>query len=176
MLLRVESVERDQRLHAGDEARIRAILAGQQPMGRQRSLELTWQGALEFLFDLALETAMRLREMYTLSINQLDVANKTIFLDKTQNGDKRQVRLSSPAVAAVKRYRRRGSRPFARIFDAAGCAELRFHDLRREATSRLFERTKLSDIEVSRITGHKDPRVLQRSSNLRGSELAGKVW
>lgn len=208
-----EDVERDQRLRPGNETRIRAILGGQQPKGKQRSLTLPWQAALECLFDLALETAMRMREMYTLSIDQLDVAKKTIFLDKTKNGDKRQVPLSSPALAAIKRYRRhvdrgeRGmdgfkfdqgrffpwwdggldhdalrattsklSRQFARIFDAADCAELRFHDLRHEATSRLFERTKLSDVEVSRITGHKDPRVLRRYSNLRGSDLARKLW
>ena len=58
------------------------------------------------------------------------------------------------------------SRQFARVFAAAGCDDLRFQDLRHEATSRLFERTKLSDIQVSRITGHKDPRVLQRYANL----------
>jgi len=40
----------------------------------------------------------------------------------------------------------------------------------------LFERSKLSDIEISRITGHKDPRVLRRYSNLRGSDLAAKLW
>jgi integrase len=208
-----EDVERDQRLDDGYEGRIRATLAGEKPKDRQRSLELPWQGALECLFDLALETAMRMREMYTLSTAQVDLRKKTAFLDQTKNGDKRQVPLSSPAIAAIKRYRQqvergergmesfkfdgghffpwwggsldhaalRGttsklSRQFARIFDAAGCAELRFHDLRHEATSRLFERTNLSDIEISRITGHKDPRVLRRYSNLRGSDLASKLW
>ena len=68
------------------------------------------------------------------------------------------------------------SRQFGRIFEAANCTDLRFHDLRHEATSRLFERSKLSDIEISRITGHKDPRVLRRYSNLRGSDLAAKLW
>jgi integrase len=68
------------------------------------------------------------------------------------------------------------SQLFGRISDAAGCADLRFHDLRHEATSRLFERTTLSDLEISRITGHKDPRVLRRYSNLRGSDLAAKLW
>jgi integrase len=151
--------------------------------------------------------------MYTLSTAQIDLRKKTAFLDKTKNGDKRQVPLSSPAVATIRRYRKhvedntrgmdgfryeRGhlfpwwngnleptalrattsklSQQFARIFDASGCPELRFHDLRHEATSRLFERTELSDIEISRITGHKDPRVLRRYSNLRGSDLAKKLW
>ena len=68
------------------------------------------------------------------------------------------------------------SRQFARVFEAAECGDLRFHDLRHEATSRFFERTKLSDVQISRITGHKEPRVLRRYANLRGSDLAAQLW
>jgi integrase len=208
-----EDVHRDRRLGDGEEERIRAILGGEIPQGRQRAIGLQWQAALEGLFSLALETAMRMREMYTLADTQIDVARRTVFLDKTKNGDKRQVPLTSPAIAAIKTYRKhvqhgsRGmdgftfahghffpwwngradgktlrnttsklSQQFSRIFDAANCAELTFHDLRHEATSRLFERTRLSDVEISRITGHKDPRVLRRYSNFRGSDLARKLW
>jgi integrase len=206
-------VERDRRLQQGEEPRIRAILAGEKPDARERAFGLRWQGALECMFDLALESGMRLREMYTLYRDQVALSERTIFLEKTKNGDKRQVPLTSVAVKSIRRYERqvaqgkRGmkdfnfdqglvfpwwngnlseevlqqttsllSRQFARLFDAAGCGDLRFHDLRHEATSRLFERTKLSDIEISRITGHKDPRVLRRYSNLRGSDLAAKLW
>ena len=208
-----EDVHRDRRLADGEEERIRAILGGEIPQGRQRAIGLQWQAALESLFSLALETAMRMREMYTLADAQIDVARRTVFLDKTKNGDKRQVPLTSPAIAAIKTYRRhvqhgsRGmdgftfaqgrffpwwnggadgkalrnttsklSQQFGRIFEAANCADLTFHDLRHEATSRLFERTRLSDVEISRITGHKDPRVLRRYSNFRGSDLARKLW
>jgi len=38
---------------------------------------------------------------------------------------------------------------------------LRFHDLRHEATSRLFEKG-LNPVEVATITGHKNPRMLMR--------------
>ena len=206
-------VERDRRLQSGEELRIREILAGAKPVDRERAFELRHQGALECLFELALESGMRLREMYTLSKGQVDLSQRTAFLEKTKNGDKRQVPLTSVAVKAIQRYEKqvaegkRGmdhfkfekgllfpwwngnlddavlrkttsllSRQFARVFEAANCVDLRFHDLRHEATSRLFERTRLSDIEISRITGHKDPRVLRRYSNLRGSDLAAKLW
>ena len=206
-------VERDRRLRPGEELRIREILAGGKPAERERAFELRHQAALECLFELALESAMRLREMYTVSKDQVDLSQRTVFLEKTKNGDKRQVPLTSVAIKAIQRYEKqvadgnRGmdrfnleqgllfpwwngdlyddvlrkttsllSRQFARVFEAAGCVDLRFHDLRHEATSRLFERTKLSDIEISRITGHKDPRVLRRYSNLRGSDLAAKLW
>jgi len=68
------------------------------------------------------------------------------------------------------------SQQFARGFDAAGCADLRFHDLRHEATSRFFEKTWLPDIQISRIAGHKELHVLRRYANLRGSDLAGQLW
>lgn len=204
---------RDRRLSEAEERSVRKILDGQKPEGRQRPLELKWQGALEFLFELALEAGMRLREMYTLGCVQVDVGKRTIFLDKTKNGDKRQVPQSSVALAALARYEEqvangeRGmagwhfdngqlfpwwdgdisqeslkkttsllSRQFARIFSAAGCDDYHFHDLRHELTSRLFERTTLSDLQIAKITGHKDPRMLSRYANLRGSDLAGMLW
>jgi integrase len=57
-----------------------------------------------------------------------------------------------------------------------GCDDLRFHDLRHEAVCRLYERTRLGDVQIARITGHKDLRMLKRYSNLRGSDLAEMLW
>jgi len=203
-----QNVERDRRLEPGEgddpgeEARIRAILAGAKPEGRQRALELHEAESLALLFDTALESAMRMREMYTLSVRQIDLKRSTIFLDKTKNGDKRQVPMSSvlkPLLEraikgkkpddlvfpwwdgsldkeTLERVTSRLSRQFGRIFDAAGCEDLNFHDLRHEATSRLFERTQLSDLQISKITGHKDPRMLKRYANLRASDLAAHLW
>lgn len=197
-----EDQERDRRLSAEEEARIRAVLAGAKPEGRQRALELIHGEALRLLFDLALETAMRLREIYSLEWPQIDIKRRTVFLDRTKNGDKRQVPLSSVAMARLEEVRKAGdgtgrvfpwlgehpterelrrctaqlSRQFARIFSAAQCDDLRFHDLRHEATSRLFERTSLSDLEIAKITGHRTTRVLMRYANLRASTLAERMW
>lgn len=191
--------ERDRRLEADEEARIRAVLAGAKREDRERSLELREQGALVLLFDLALETAMRMRELFTLEVAQVDLAKRTIFLDKTKNGDKRQVPLSTVALAALKDYLASSngdrvfpwwdgnpkslarttsqlSRQWSRVFEYARCEGLRFHDLRHEATSRLFERTTLTDVQISRITGHRDPRMLKRYANLRGDDLASRLW
>jgi integrase len=68
------------------------------------------------------------------------------------------------------------SKQFKRIFEDAGAKDLNFHDLRHEATSRFFEKTSLSDLEIAKITGHKDPRMLMRYANLRASNLATKLW
>jgi integrase len=57
----------------------------------------------------------------------------------------------------------------------AGISDLRFHNLRYEATSRIFEKG-LNVMEVAAITGHKDLRMLQRHTHLRAENLAGKLF
>jgi integrase len=196
-----EDVSRDRRLEDGEEASIRRILSG------DTSLKLAHRECLEFLFALELETGMRLREIFTLERSQLDVRRKTIFLDKTKNGHKRQVPLSPRAIWLcsdyVKRMKYQGrlfpwlredwmadralrdrelsrvtallSRQFVRIFTAAGCDDLTFHDLRHEATCRLYENTDLSDVEVAKIMGWSSLRMAMRYANLRGSHLADRL-
>ena len=51
---------------------------------------------------------------------------------------------------------------------------IRFHDLRHEATSRLFERG-LNVMEVASITGHKTLSMLMRYTHLKAEELAMKL-
>jgi integrase len=52
--------------------------------------------------------------------------------------------------------------------------DLRFHDLRHEATSRLFERG-LTIMEVASITGHKTLQMLKRYTHPRADDLAKKL-
>lgn len=167
-----KDVERDRRLEPGEEQVILKRLDGE----------------YRLVFVLALETAMRMAEIYSLAPEQVVLGKRTVFLGKTKNGDKRQVPLSSVAVEALKGFEgfsfgERGAKTtsklsvyFARVFEKAGCGDLRFHDLRHEATCRLFERTQLSDVQIAKITGHKDPRMLARYANLRGSDLAVALW
>ena len=56
----------------------------------------------------------------------------------------------------------------------SGIEDLHFHDLRHEATSRLFEKG-FNPVEVATITGHKDPRMLMRYTQLRPEDLARKL-
>lgn len=185
--------ERDRRLDYDEEQRILDIL----PAGSENRT----------FFILALETAMRMRECYTLVDNQLSFGKRTIHLERSKNGDNRQVPLSSTAVAIMKAHvetrreeigAREGrlfsywsgatgekalddttsdvSREFRLIFDRAGVVDFKFHDLRHEATCRLFEKTSLSEILISKITGHRDPRMLKRYASLRGSDLAIHLW
>jgi len=203
-----EDQERDRRLESGEEEMIRMVLTTTlKPPHKQRPLGLDHRPAMLLMFELALETGMRMREIYTLSRRQINLSKCTIFLEKTKNGDRRQVPLSSVAVQALKRYFKevpkiksdaddlvfpfwngvqstnglaavtsKLSRQWRRVFDHASCSDLGFHDLRHEATSRYYERTTLSDLQIAKITGHKNLGMLKRYVNLRASDLAGQLW
>lgn len=199
-----KDIKRERRLEHGEEERILAVIDGayNKPADKQRALELDDPNAYRTLFLLALETTMRMRELYTLELSQVDFDKHTIFLHETKNGDSRQVPMTTPAFwllrdyidsanlekfvfpwfdgkyseQALRRTTSRLSRQWGRIFEHAGCKALNFHDMRHEATSRFYERTTLSDVEIAKITGHKTLKTLMRYANLRGSNLAGKLW
>ena len=59
---------------------------------------------------------------------------------------------------------------FRRGRNAIGADDLRFHDLRHEATSRLFE-AGLPIERVALVTGHKDWKMLRRYTNLKPEDL-----
>ena len=76
-------------------------------------------------------------------------------------------------VRALEAYRearkKAGTKP-----DPAFLADLRFHDLRHEATSRLFEKG-LGIMEVASMTGHKSLSMLKRYTHVEAEKLAAKL-
>jgi integrase len=58
--------------------------------------------------------------------------------------------------------------------DPAFLTDLRFHDLRHEATSRLFEKG-LGVMEVASMTGHKSLAMLKRYTHIEAEKLARKL-
>ena len=65
-------------------------------------------------------------------------------------------------------------RAFMRACDRARLVDVHFHDLRHEATSRLFEKG-LNPMEVASITGHKTLQMLKRYTHLNAGDLAAKL-
>ena len=61
------------------------------------------------------------------------------------------------------------------VADPNFLTDLVFHDLRHEATSRIFEKRKLDSVEIAAITGHKTVAMLQRYTHLRASDLAERL-
>jgi integrase len=61
-----------------------------------------------------------------------------------------------------------------RVVSRSGIQDFRFHDLRHEATSRLFEKD-LNMMEVATITGHKTLQMLKRYTHLKAENLLEKI-
>ena len=153
---------------------------------------------VELLIRLALETAARLGELLALEWRDVDSARRVALLRGvggrgTKNGDdSRAVPLSSAALVVLQELRAlplgidgrvfywwAGSdsfnKPWARLCKKAEIEDLRFHDLRHEATSRLFEKGVFEGVEVAAITGHKTLQMLKRYTHLRAADLAQKL-
>lgn len=165
---------RTRRLRGSEERRtLRACLAHKNP-------------ALYSIVVLAIETAMRQGEILGLTWENIDIRSGVASLPHTKNGSPRDVPLSIRARDALTRL---GIRSEGRVFSSSADSvkgawrsiltslrvkTLRFHDLRHEATSRLFERG-LDVMEVATITGHKDLKMLRRYTHLSAKLLVAKL-
>ena len=138
------------------------------------------------LVMIAIETAMRRGELLNLKWEDTDIERQVAHLEMTKNGSRRDVPLSLKALEVLSSMPHSiNGRVFPltedavkglwfRILKKTGITDLRFHDLRHEATSRFFEKG-LNVMEVSAITGHKDLRMLKRYTHLRAEDLAKKL-
>jgi len=178
---------RDRRLSGDEEARVLAAVdAYSNPM-------------LGWIVRIALETGMRSGEIIGLRLREVDTARRIVRLSDTKNDTARTVPMTRDAqsqfVLAVANPLRPSDcelvffgepgrdgerRPYNfkkawnDIKNKVGIGDLRFHDLRHEAVSRLVE-AGLSDQEVSAISGHKSMQMLKRYTHLRAEDLVGRL-
>ncbi|MDB5764202.1 MAG: site-specific integrase [Herminiimonas sp.] len=141
---------------------------------------------LKIIIQLAVETGMRRSELLRMRWEHVSLTRCSVYLPHTKTGKPRTVPLSSRAVHLLESMNAAESGPlfnlaldsvtqaFKRAVKRAGLGDLRFHDLRHEATSRLFERG-LNVIEVARITGHKTLSMLDRYTHLDVQHLIKKL-
>jgi len=167
------------------------------PRGRDRRvsneelasiIQATESDELRTILIIAVETGMRRGEIAELTWEGINLAKQTAFIPKTKTDVPRMVPLSKTAVKALKSFGTKRSghiftmqpESMSQAFERA-CAPhranlpgVRFHDLRHEATSRLFEKG-LNVMEVAAITGHKTLDMLKRYTHLRAEDLAKKL-
>ncbi len=141
---------------------------------------------LHSLVVLAIETGMRFGELVSITWGNVDLSARTVHLPDTKNGHPRTVPLSTRALGAIRTVPSGNGKVFTgkpgSIRAAFGAAlkrsgvglDLRFHDLRHEAVTRLFEKG-LNPIEVGMISGHRSLSMLQRYTHLRLSQLIDKL-
>lgn len=167
------------------------------PRGRERRItqaeiekiiEHSESPTIRDAITLAVETALRRRELAELRWEHVDLGKRTAFIpdDLAKTGVARRIPLSTIAGVTLKNMPRNISgrvfelaadslsQAFERACRRAGIEGARWHDLRHEATSRLFERD-LNVMEVASITGHKTLDMLKRYTHLRAEDLAKKL-
>lgn len=164
---------RERRLQAGEEARLLDAAGA-----------LVWW--LRPAIVLAIETAMRRGELVALRWEWVDAARATLRLPLTKNGEARTVPLSPRAIEVLQAMPRNMdgrvlgtnadevSHQFAAACKAAGIVGLHFHDLRREAVSRMFE-MGLGIQEVATVSGHLTWAILRRYTAPRAEDIAVKM-
>ena len=195
---------RDRLFNHGEEQLLLAVLSpstrlanGQYPPDCRNSL-------LKPFVQLALETAMRRGELLSLTWENTDLDRRVAHLPLTKNGQKRDVPLSTKAVAilnslpapkhgevfkltanaamlgfnrAIERAKRKYKLECAKTgtpIDTQVFNDLHFHDLRHIAVTRLAE--KLPNIvELAAVSGHTDVRMLKRYYHPRAEDLAKKL-
>ncbi|MBB4401990.1 MULTISPECIES: tyrosine-type recombinase/integrase [Rhizobium/Agrobacterium group] len=158
----------------------------------QRLLDACDVGKILFLRTLlivAIETGMRRGELLGLKWTDFSHNRRVLSLALTKNGSGREVPLSQRAFDTLIAWKehptvdqfmifpmRAGTleQAWRRLLARAGIKGLRFHDLRHEGVSRLFERG-LNVIEVSSISGHKELRMLKRYTHLAADDLVARL-
>jgi integrase len=141
---------------------------------------------LDYLADIivvAIETGMRCGEILSMRWEDVDFINRRVLLRDTKNGDSRQVPLSSRVKTILEQLSSRDTgdlvfpycrwairRHYTRVVKKSVKAhkgvqnpfiDLRFHDLRHEALSRLSDKG-LNVMEIAHISGHRTLAMLRR--------------
>jgi integrase len=176
-----ENPARERRLKAGEYEK---LMIACKRNTKWSSPSIYWCPAINW----AIETAMRLSEQLSLRWENLDLIKRTAFLpaEITKTKRSRTVALTDKALEVLKEiprhihgkvfpmslnYHNRGWRALCK---RAGVEGLRWHDLRREAISRMFERG-LSITEVQSLSGHLTLQMLSTYTQHDAESLAIKL-
>lgn len=155
---------------------------------RQRllsSLKQQSNKTLEQVVMIALETAMRRSELCNLKWANIDLDNHLLRVEDTKNGESRHIPLTPTAAYVFRNISKEGELVFQtngnairqsweRFKKRYGFEYLRFHDLRHEAISRLFE-LGLSVPEVATISGHRTVSQLFKYAHTDTLRLRHKI-
>ena len=130
---------------------------------------------------------LRLGEI--INLNWLDIDKNVATIRQTKNGISRQIPLSKIAIKTIENLPKHISKnkifwswnspssfksTWQRMIKSTQIQDLRFHDLRHEAISRLFEKG-FNPMEVAAISGHQTLQVLKGYTHIKVTHLARKL-
>ena len=140
------------------------------------------------LIKVAVRTALRRSELLALVWEWIDFDKKCIFLNKTKNGYSCKIPMTEDVECQLRTLWSTSETRYGSVFEATPNAikmaftrvqrragtSIRFHDLRHEGISRLFE-MGLTPIEVANINGHRTLKTLMRYSHADTDNLLSKL-
>jgi integrase len=136
-------------------------------------------------FLLALETAMRQGEIWAMRWEHVRLKERFVTLPDTKNGTRRDVPLSSRAVALLEKLspgndgavmncpQESSGAIFRGACKLAGVHGVTFHDSRHTAITALAR--KIDVLDLARMVGHRDLRSLQIYYNPTASDIANRL-
>lgn len=124
--------------------------------------------------DFAVETGMRASEICGLS----QVIGKVAILEDTKNGDRREVPLSDKALEIWNQGKFKLTPQlldvhWRNLCKSAGIVDLRFHDLRHLAATRLSK--KLNLLQLCKMFGWRDPKHAMVYFNETAEDISKKL-
>jgi integrase len=136
-----------------------------------------------------LQTGARRGETLSLTWENLDLERQTAFLPETKNGRPRKLSLRQGLVSLLQQLPRDSALVFpisvsilrkawTTICEQAGFTgekEMRIHDLRHEAISRVADTGTMSLVDLQAFSGHKDVRMLLRYAHLCAENMAKRL-
>ena len=173
------SNERDRRPTTDELDRLSAWFA-------QHSVSLT-PDRIDFILDSCFRPPSEIVRLRWDDIHHVD---KTIVIRDRKDprkkiGNNQTVPLLGRCYEIIMRQKREGefifpandgtwSSIFPRACEALEIVDLRLYDLRHEAISRMVESNKYSIPEMMLVSGHKDPKMLMRYTQLQARNLVGR--
>ena len=132
----------------------------------------------------ALETAMRSGEILNLQWQHVHLEERYVHIPTSKNGTKRDVPLSKQAMEILeilphdnptcfKISATQRDAHFRKYRELAGIKDMRFHDSRHEALTRLAQ--KLHILDLARMAGMRNTKTLMIYYNATASEIAKKL-
>lgn len=173
---------RDRRPTPGEIEQIRAYFQ------RSQKIRPSALIPMEDIMDFAIATSRRQEEITRLRWSDLDTRTMTCWVRDAKHprnkwGNHKKFKLTHEAMAIIQRQPRAQGEDRIFLYNsksigtrwraataATGVEDLRFHDLRHEATSRLFE-AGYEIVEVQQFTLHESWDVLKRYTHLRPENL-----
>ena len=181
---RVKGTDPDKKKRGNHEGRDRVLSREEQEKLLDKlSQEMRW------IVTIAVETGMRRGEIMSLSRQNIDLAKRLVKLDRTKNGDSRSIFLSEKAYNSLKEVMNQPVRNidgslwtrgadnvtsiFARATRSAELKDLRFHDLRHTAATRLAPFMQVH--ELAKYLGHRTVNMVMRYYNPSGDETGTRI-